>query len=97
MTTSGIEIETNFVNVQVTSTSTNARNLNSGATIPAAGLDFTGSGPVSGSGFTANVSGTLTSGTANGSFYGPQAQEAGGTFRTSGGGVTYVGAFGAKR
>jgi len=63
-------------------------------------LDFSGTGNVSGNTFTADVSGSGAgagiNGTANGVFYGPDAEEVGGTFSTQGtGGVSYIGAYGA--
>jgi hypothetical protein len=36
-------------------------------------------------------------GNATGNFYGPSAQEIGGTFALTGGGASYLGAFGGKR
>jgi hypothetical protein len=36
-------------------------------------------------------------GVATGKFYGPTAQEIGGTFAVTGGGASYFGAFGGKR
>lgn len=48
--------------------------------------------------FSGAVTGTGLAGTANGYFYGPAAEEAGGTFSLSGSGVeSYVGAFGASQ
>lgn len=48
--------------------------------------------------FSGAVIGTGIAGLANGFFYGPSAEEAGGTFSLTGGGVeNYTGAFGAKR
>jgi hypothetical protein len=52
---------------------------------------------VSGSTFAASVSGAATSGSATGAFYGPNASEVGGTFRTTGsGGLQHMGAFGGN-
>ena len=63
-------------------------------------LDFTGSGPVSGSVFKASVDANFSvpvSGSADGQFYGPSAQEVGGTFGLDGSDLTYIGSFGAKQ
>ncbi len=96
VTSSNAYVETDFNTAYVETTRTVIGDLNTGYTRSAPELDFAGSGPVSGADFSANVSGTAVSGVANGTFYGPQAQEAGGTFRTSGNGYTYAGAFGTN-
>ena len=62
----------------------------------APGLDYSGEGSVSGSSFAANISGPATSGTANGVFYGPNANEVGGTFSATGAGISHVGSFGGN-
>ncbi len=96
LTASDINVTTNFRTATITSRGTQATNLAANPDRAAPELDFSGSGDVSGSGFRARVSGTGTSGTANGIFYGPNAEEVGGTFRTTGaGGVNYIGSFGA--
>jgi len=64
--------------------------------------DFAGTGKVTGSGFTATISNQVAgfdlTGTADGKFYGPAAQEVGGVFRMTGTGEsTYSGSFGATR
>lgn len=97
ITTSDVTVSTNFATATISSTNTQAVNLNTAASRSASELDFSGRGAISGSGFTAPVSGSGVSGTANGQFYGPTASEVGGTFQTSGpGGVEYGGAFGAN-
>jgi hypothetical protein len=97
ITTSEVTVSTDFATARISSTNTQAVNLNTAARRPASELDFIGRGAISGSGFTAPVSGSGVSGTANGQFYGPTASEVGGTFQTSGpGGVEYGGAFGAN-
>lgn len=61
-------------------------------------LDLTGTLDIGGAGFSGAVASTATSGTAQGRFYGPGAEEAGGLFATDGpGGAFYSGAFGARR
>lgn len=66
--------------------------------LPEEDLDLTGTLTVNGSSFSGSVSGAITDGTLNGRFYGPNAEEAGGLFVTTGsGGVVYNGSFGARR
>ena len=96
-TVSSIDLSTDFSTVNLSSYLTDAIDPMTGASNPAPELDFTGSGGVSGSGFSASVSGPGTSGDAEGQFYGPTADAVGGTYRTSGpGGVAHFGAFGAN-
>jgi len=93
-TLSSVAVATNFTTAVITSS--NTRNRETG--IPERDLDFAGSGPVSGSGFTASiVTNGAANGTANGQFYGPNAQEVGGTFSATGSNVNYIGSFGARR
>ena len=78
------------------STSTSNPNLNTSGTLTySAGVNqFTGALTSVGGG----VSNAAMTGNATGKFYGPTAQEIGGTFAVSGGGTTgYLGAFGGKR
>ena len=66
--------------------------------MPASGLDFEStSSSVNGATFSTVIAGTNVSGKAKGTFYGPTAQEIGGTFSSSAGGVEYIGAFGGDR
>lgn len=94
---SNISISTDFTTATISSSSTSISNLNTASILAAPGLDFTGTGPVSGSSFTSLVSGTSITGTANGTFYGPNAEEVGGTFSASGTGIDYIGSFGGIR
>ncbi|MCG7518567.1 transferrin-binding protein-like solute binding protein [Ruegeria sp. Ofav3-42] len=97
-TTSTVLVSTDFETATILSSGTEIRSLVNGAERSAPELNFSGSGNVSGNTFNANVSGTGNNGTADGVFYGPNATEVGGTFRTTGaGGATYIGAFGADR
>ncbi|MEX0279001.1 MAG: transferrin-binding protein-like solute binding protein [Ruegeria sp.] len=96
LTASEIEVTTNFRNATIRSSDTIASRLSDGTVVNAPELDFSGSGNVSGNTFRANIAGTGTSGTADGIFYGRNAEEVGGTFQATGaGGVSHVGAFGA--
>lgn len=96
-TVSEVNVSTDFSTVSMSSTNTVADSLLvGGGTGLAPELDFAGTGSVSNSGFVANVAGSGTSGQAHGVFYGPNAEEVGGTFQTTGAnGVSYIGAFGA--
>ena len=76
-------------------TSTSNTNLNSSGTLiyNAWVNQFTGVISTVGGG----ASNVAMTGTATGKFYGPTAQEIGGTFAVTGGGASYFGAFGGKR
>lgn len=99
-TRSRMQIDVDFRSESIQISSTNTR---SGETrLP---LDFAGSGRISGAAFSGTVSGGQVLGNIDGEttgrFYGPNAEEVGGTFSLNGrfGGATrnYVGSFGAKR
>lgn len=96
-TSSDISVTTDFSSATITSSNTDANSLVIGVPDRAAPeLDFSGTGGISNSGFTAQISGSGTSGEAYGVFYGPNADEVGGTFQASGaGGVAHIGSFGA--
>lgn len=95
---SEVVVTTDFSTAAITSSDTTLATLTGDLAITdAPELDFSGSGPVSGAGFSATVSGGSVSGHADGAFYGPNAEEVGGTYRLTGsGGLDYIGAFGAK-
>ncbi len=100
LTESEVIIDTDFSTASISSTATLTNNLDTEILARDSSLDFSGSGPVSGTGFTAQVTGrnngNLT-GSANGQFYGTVAQEVGGTFGLeSSSGQTYIGSFGAE-
>lgn len=99
-TTSTVTVSTpDFNAVTVNSTGTVGQTTDLGAP-PASqpALDFSASGTVSGNGFAGTVSsGSGLSGRVDGTFYGPAADEVGGTFSATGSGATYGGAFGASR
>ncbi|WP_050603043.1 transferrin-binding protein-like solute binding protein [Ruegeria sp. 6PALISEP08] len=96
-TSSNINVTTDFSSATISSTNTDATSLVVGVPDRAAPeLDFSGSGSISNSGFTATVAGPGTNGEAYGVFYGPNAEEVGGTFQATGAnGVSHIGAFGA--
>ncbi|WP_433988621.1 hypothetical protein SuNHUV7_21520 (plasmid) [Pseudoseohaeicola sp. NH-UV-7] len=93
-TTSTVTATTDFRDIDLLSTNTQAGII--GPTTPRPDLDFEGSGTVNGASFDmniGNVAGSGLSGTATGKFYGPNAQEIGGTFSAGG----YIGSFGGER
>lgn len=97
LTVSDITVRTDFNEATITSSNTVGANLNNASDLPApSDFDFEGTGTVSGDGFTAEISGNIVDGTADGIFYGPNAEEVGGTFSSSSGGTTYAGSFGAN-
>lgn len=88
--------------IMFTTTGTTVTNLNTGgAPVANAGLNLTGTltySPVTNS-FTGSVTPATVAmtGAATGRFYGPAAQEIGGTYSLTGAGGTMVGGFGGKR
>ncbi|MBO6897453.1 MAG: hypothetical protein JJ868_08795 [Shimia sp.] len=86
-----------FENISIASTNTVVENLSLETPVleRAAELDFSGTGTISGADFSANITAATSSGTLDGSFYGPLVREAGGTFQLSGPDVEYIGSFGA--
>ncbi|WP_425093291.1 transferrin-binding protein-like solute binding protein [Tropicimonas sp. S265A] len=101
VTVSDLGVTTDFDTMTITSTNTGGFDIGPAAAgqTPLPELDFTGSGAVAGIGFSAPISGTTSaiSGAADGQFFGPGAAEVGGTFSATGGGINYLGAFGARR
>ncbi len=94
ITASDIAVNTDFTNVTVASTNTIVEQLGGGTVYSEGGLDFTASGVVGGGAYTATGNGM----TVNGAFFGPNAEETGGTFHgTSIYGSDYGGAFSASR
>ncbi|MEM1065957.1 MAG: transferrin-binding protein-like solute binding protein [Pseudomonadota bacterium] len=92
-----VTADTNFTTINVSSSNTFTEDIDSGVVAPKSDFDFSGSGSVSGANFTASITSTATSGTATGSFYGPSAEEFGGTFETTGtGGAIHIGSFGGQ-
>ncbi|MEM9475490.1 MAG: transferrin-binding protein-like solute binding protein [Pseudomonadota bacterium] len=92
-----VSATTDFSTITITSSNTVTENLVTADVVADPAYDFTGSGPVSGNGFTASIASTNTSGTATGSFFGPNAEEFGGTFDTSGpSGHVHIGSFGGQ-
>ncbi len=101
-TASDITVDADFdrSSVEMASTGTQRVDIESGEELVSApDLDFVGSGDIDGSTFKAGIEsrGNLLRGEANGQFYGPNAEEVGGTFSASGKSTFYSGAFGAKQ
>jgi transferrin binding protein len=98
VTVSDVKVSTDFTTASMSSTSTSLAKVGGETLTSGSSIDFSGSGPVTGKGFTAQVTGVNNSdltGSADGHFYGPTAEEVGGTFglQTSDG-QTYIGSFG---
>ncbi len=101
-TESDIELSTSdFENISISSSNTRGTNL-SGArgTRTSSAFDFSGTGTIEGTSFSANVTAedsSYATGTVDGNFYGNDAAEVGGTFELPVQGGNYIGSFGAKR
>lgn len=98
LTTSDMSVNTDFSTVTVTSSNTLTQDVGSDidtVPVPDPSLDFTTSpGTVSSTGYTATAGGM----NVNGAFFGPNAEETGGTFHgVSGAGTNYGGAFAAAQ
>lgn len=95
-TLSNVSLFTDFSTFSMSSENTEAFRLSDGQFRDAAELDFSGNGSVSGAGFSAIISASPTmSGEVQGVFYGPGAEEVGGTFEMSGpDDQAYIGSFG---
>ena len=98
-TASQIEVTTDFRTATITSSNTHRLNLDTDVIGAVPEWNFSGTGNVTGAGFKADINGMeITNGTANGHFFGPNAEEVGGTFSgvfQVGGG--YIGSFGAAK
>ena len=98
VTVSSVTVSTDFATAGISSSGTEATNINTQVTGPAPELDFSGNGPVADGQFSVDVSGIATTGIADGIFYGPAANEVGGTYQLTGsGGVANSGSFGATQ
>ncbi|MCV6586711.1 MAG: transferrin-binding protein-like solute binding protein [Marinibacterium sp.] len=98
-TTSRVSVTTDFATADVRSRNTFLVPFGESSVTTARNLDFDASVPVSGNRFGGQVTGAgQLSGQVNGSFFGPNAAEVGGTFSVGGpDGRSNVGAFGAAR
>ncbi|AZQ69493.1 hypothetical protein EF888_21480 [Silicimonas algicola] len=98
-TTADAQIVADFAASGVTVSTSNTRLVDIDTLLdagPAGELDYSGTGTISESTFDASMISALTTGTAEGQFYGPNAEEVGGTFTSSGNGIIHVGSFGAN-
>lgn len=93
---SKIYVQTDFSSLTLESYDTILTVHETGAISATPGLNFKGTGSVSGTTFSVPLDGDILHGSASGAFYGPKAEELGGTFQTSGSGYDYIGAFGAN-
>jgi len=82
-------VSTNISGVQVQDLST--------AAVTAIPTNFAGNATIVNNHYTGSLSGGQLSGTSTGTFYGPAAQETAGTWQMTGGGMTAIGSYGAKR
>lgn len=97
LSSSTIGATTDFSNVTVTSSGTQTVGLEPGDTLTSTpALDFVATATVTGATFDGSYSGTGLSGDFAGRFFGPAAEEMGGTFSFSGTTGDYIGAFGAN-
>jgi hypothetical protein len=80
-------VSTNLTNLTTQNISTNAL-----GSLP----DLSGTSTLSGNAYAGSISGTGLTGTVNGNFYGPAAQETAGVWQASGGGNAWMGSYGAK-
>ncbi|MEM8957464.1 MAG: transferrin-binding protein-like solute binding protein [Pseudomonadota bacterium] len=97
-----VDVTNGFRDVAIESRNTAFSDLNTGESGFDSAYDFTGNGQVTGSGFDATIAndfpGFDLSGTAQGKFYGPAAEEVGGVFTMSGtANSQYSGSFGGAR
>lgn len=97
-----IDATNGFRYIEIESFATGYANLQSGAFGDEPAYDFTGKGQITGSGFEVSIQNNDAaldlSGTTQGQFYGPNAEEVGGVFKMTGtNGSAYVGSFGATR
>jgi len=92
-----VSASTDFDTISISSSGTTAANILGGSPTSASSLDFAGSGSVTGTSFTANITSTDTTGIAAGGFYGPNAEEFGGVIVTTGTGpAMHNAAFGGQ-
>ena len=97
-TTSEISVTTDFRTATITSSNTHELALDDDIVTVVPGLNFTGTGNVTGAGFEVTINGeSITNGKAYGHFFGPNAEEAGGTFTADFLDGFYGGSFGAAQ
>jgi hypothetical protein len=91
--TGSAAISANFLTGAVTTTFSGLRTQDLQSNALGVLPDQTGGGIITGNKYSTNIAGGGMVGTANGTFYGPVAQETAGVWRSTGGGTTVIGGF----
>ena len=95
--TGSAAINANFLTGAVTTTFSSLKTQNLQTNAVGVLPDQTGGGVIAGNKYSTNIAGGGMIGTANGTFYGPIAQETAGVWTSAGGGTTVIGSFGAHQ
>jgi len=90
------QIVANFATQSVTTNLTNLGTQDISTRATGSLPNLTGTSAISGNAYAGPISGTGLTGTINGNFYGPAAQETAGVWQASGGGNSWIGSYGAK-
>jgi len=90
------QIVANFATQSATTNLTSLSTQNISTNVIGSLPDLTGTSTISGNAYTGSIAGTGLTGTINGNFYGPAAQETTGVWQVSGGGNAWIGSYGAK-
>jgi hypothetical protein len=90
------QIIANFATQSVTANLTNLSTQNISTNATGSLPNLSGTSAISGNAYAGTIAGTGLTGTINGNFYGPAAQETAGVWQASGGGNAWIGSYGAK-
>jgi hypothetical protein len=90
------QIIANFATQSVTANLTNLSTQNISTNAVGSLPNLSGTSTISGNAYAGPIAGTGLTGTINGNFYGPAAQETAGVWQASGGGNAWIGSYGAK-
>jgi hypothetical protein len=90
------QIIANFATQSVTTNLTNLSTQNISTNAVGSLPNLSGTSAISGNAYAGTIAGTGLTGTINGNFYGPAAQETAGVWQASGGGNAWIGSYGAK-
>jgi hypothetical protein len=90
------QIIANFATQSVTANLTNLSTQNILTNAVGSLPNLSGTSTISGNSYAGPIAGTGLTGTINGNFYGPAAQETAGVWQASGGGNAWLGSYGAK-
>jgi hypothetical protein len=90
------QIIANFATQSVTANLTNLSTQNIATNAVGSLPNLSGTSTISGNAYAGPIAGTGLTGTINGNFYGPAAQETAGVWQASGGGNAWIGSYGAK-